>query len=56
MLLASEVALATTLVVGAGLLATSLVRLFESGIGFDPKGLYNIAFHHGQAATHRRCV
>lgn len=44
-LLASEVALATTLVVGAGLLATSLVRLFESGIGFDPKGLYNIAFH-----------
>jgi predicted permease len=43
-LLASEVAVAMTLVVGAGLLATSLVRLFKSGIGFDPKGLVNIAF------------
>jgi predicted permease len=43
-LLASEVALAMTLVVGAGLLATSLVRLVNSGIGFDPKGLFNIAF------------
>jgi predicted permease len=35
---------AMTLVVGAGLLATSLVRLFHSGIGFDPRGLVNIAF------------
>jgi predicted permease len=43
-LLASEVAVAMTLVVGAGLLATSLVRLFKSGIGFDPKGLFNIRF------------
>jgi predicted permease len=43
-LLASEVAVAMTLVVGAGLLATSLVRLFKSGIGFDPNGLFNIAF------------
>jgi predicted permease len=43
-LLASEVALALLLVVGAGLLATSLVRLFKSGLGFDPKGLVNIAF------------
>ena len=43
-LLASEVAVAMTLVVGAGLLATSLVRLFHSGIGFDPRGLFNIAF------------
>ncbi len=43
-LLASEVALALVLVVGAGLLATSLVRLFQSGVGFDPKGLVNIAF------------
>jgi predicted permease len=32
------------LVVGAGLLATSLVRLFKSGAGFDPNGLVNIAF------------
>jgi predicted permease len=43
-LLASEVAVALTLVVGAGLLATSLLRLFKSGIGFDPKGLFNIGF------------
>jgi predicted permease len=43
-LLASEVALALVLVVGAGLLATSLVRLFQSGVGFDPRGLVNIAF------------
>jgi predicted permease len=43
-LLASEVALALVLVVGAGLLATSMVRLYQSGVGFDPKGLVNIAF------------
>jgi predicted permease len=43
-LLASEVALALVLVFGAGLLATSLVRLFQSGVGFDPRGLVNIAF------------
>jgi predicted permease len=44
-LLASEVALALLLVVGAGLLATSLVRLYRSGVGFDPRGLVNIAFN-----------
>ena len=43
-LLASEVALALVLVVGAGLLATSLVRLYKSGLGFDPNGVVNIAF------------
>jgi predicted permease len=43
-LLTFEVALALILVVGAGLLATSLTRLYNSGIGFDPKGLVNIAF------------
>ena len=43
-LLAMEVAVAMTLVVGAGLLATSLVRLFKSGTGFDSNGLFNIAF------------
>jgi predicted permease len=43
-LMASEVAVALTLVIGAGLLATSLLRLFKSGAGFDPKGLVNIAF------------
>jgi predicted permease len=43
-LMAMEVAVALTLVIGAGLLATSLLRLFSSGTGFDPKGLVNIAF------------
>jgi predicted permease len=43
-LMAAEVAVALTLVIGAGLLATSLLRLFRSGTGFDPKGLVNISF------------
>ncbi len=43
-LLATEVALALVLMVGAGLLAASLSRLLHSGVGFDPKGLVNIAF------------
>ena len=43
-LLASEVALALVLVAAAGLLATSLVRLFKSGVGFDPTGVVNIDF------------
>src|SRR6202040_3812741 len=43
-IMASEVALALMLVVGAGLLASSLVRLYISGGGFDPKGLDNISF------------
>jgi len=43
-LMASEVALAFMLVTGAGLLATSLVRLYKSGAGFDPAGVVNIAF------------
>ena len=43
--MAAEVALAMVLVIGAGLLATSLVRLFRSGLGFDPKGLVNITFN-----------
>jgi predicted permease len=37
-LLGIEVALALMLVVGAGLLASSLVRLYTSGEGFDPRG------------------
>ncbi len=44
-LMALEVALALVLVVGAGLLATSLVKLYRSGLGFDPKGLANISFN-----------
>jgi predicted permease len=43
-MLASEVSLALMLVVGAGLLATSLVRLYRSGAGFDPQGIVNIEF------------
>jgi len=43
-LMASEVALALLLVTGAGLLTTSLVRLYKSGAGLDPTGLVNITF------------
>jgi predicted permease len=43
-LMACEVALALVLVVGAGLLAASLVRLYNSGAGFDPHGVMNVAF------------
>ncbi len=42
-MLAAEVGLALLLVVGAGLLSTSLVRLYRSGLGFESKGLVNIA-------------
>ena len=41
-MLAAEVGLALMLAVGAGLLSTSLMRLYESGAGFEPKGLLNI--------------
>ena len=43
-LVSVEVALALMLVVGAGLLATTLVRLYRSGEGFDPRGLETVAF------------
>ena len=43
-LMSFEVALALVLVVGAGLLASSLVRLFHSGLGFDPQHLVNVSF------------
>ncbi|MBS1799921.1 MAG: ABC transporter permease [Acidobacteria bacterium] len=43
-LMASQVALALVLVTGAGLLASSLVKLYRAGLGFDPKGLVNITF------------
>jgi predicted permease len=43
-LMAGEVALALMLVVGAGLLSSSLVRLYKSGAGFDPSGIQNISF------------
>lgn len=47
-IMGAEVALALMLVIGAGLLATSLVRLYRSGTGFDPRGLENIAFSMDQ--------
>jgi predicted permease len=43
-LMAAEVALALVLVSGSGLLATSLMRLYHTGLGFDPRGLVNISF------------
>ncbi len=46
--MAAEVALALMLVVGAGLLATSLLRLYRSGTGFDTRGLENIALSMDQ--------
>lgn len=42
-MMAFEVALALMLVVGAGLLASSLMRLYNSGAGFDARGVENIA-------------
>ena len=42
--MSSQVALALVLVAGAALLATSLVRLYRSGLGFDPQCVVNIAF------------
>ena len=44
-LMAAEVAVALVLIVGAGLLATSLVRLYQTGLGFQPNGLVNISFN-----------
>ena len=41
-LLGSEVALALLLVVGASLLASSLTRLYRTGLGFNPKGVVNL--------------
>jgi predicted permease len=41
-LMSTEVALALILVVGAGLLATSLTRLYRTGLGFEPKGIVHL--------------
>jgi predicted permease len=43
-LLGVEVGVALILVVGAGLVATSLVRIYKDGEGFDPRGLQNVDF------------
>lgn len=47
-LMGLEVALALVLVVGAGLLATSLAGLYRAGLGFDPKGVANLSLNMGK--------
>ena len=47
-LMGLEVALALMLVVGAGLLAASLTRLYRTGLGFDPKGVVNLDLSMGK--------
>jgi predicted permease len=47
-LMGLEVALALMLVVGAGLLGTSLTRLYRTGLGFDPKGVVNLDLDMGK--------
>jgi len=47
-LMGLEVALALMLVVGAGLLGTSLTRLYRTGLGFDPKGVVNLNLEMGK--------
>ncbi len=49
-LMGFEVALALILVVGAGLLATSLARLYRTGLGFDPKGVVNLDLNMSKQA------
>jgi len=48
LLMSVEVALALVMVVGAGLLAASLTRLYRTGLGFDPKGLVNLDLAMGK--------
>ncbi len=50
-MLAAEVGLALMLVVGAGLLSTSLLRLYRTDIGFDSKGLVRYCAEDGQAVA-----
>jgi predicted permease len=47
-LMGLEVALALMLVVGAGLLAASLTRLYRTGLGFDPKRVVNFSLDMGK--------
>ena len=47
-LIGLEVALALVLVVGAGLLATSLARLYRTGLGFDPKNVVHLRLDMGK--------
>jgi len=43
-----EVALALILVVGAGLLTTSVVKLYRTGLGFDPSGVALLSLQMGK--------
>jgi predicted permease len=43
-----EVSLALILVVGAGLLGTSLVKLYRTGLGFNPKNLAELSLDMGK--------
>jgi predicted permease len=47
-MMAAEMALALMLVIAAGLLAASVVRLYRSGSGFDARGLENISLSMDQ--------
>jgi predicted permease len=47
-LMGLEVALALMLVVGAGLLTESVIRLYRTGLGFEPKGMVNIYLQMGK--------
>jgi predicted permease len=55
-LLALEVGVALILVVGAGLIATSLVRIYKDGVGFDPRGLQNVDFSMEKAGLKGEAV
>lgn len=57
-LIVSEVALATVLLIGAGLLLRSTQRLFSQPLGFDSSGVvvmqvYATGLEHGDQVTHR---
>jgi predicted permease len=51
-LMASEVGLALILVVGAGLLSASLVRLYRTGLGFNPKGIVDLSLDMDKQSLH----
>jgi len=52
LLMSLEVALALLLVTGAGLLATSLTRLYRAGLGFEPHGLVNLDIEMSKQSLH----
>lgn len=56
LLMSVEVGLALVLVIGAGLLASSLVRLYRSGTGFDPRGMENLQFSMDRSGMDRSAL